>query len=828
MNYIRHIFLTLAAAAMLFSCSDKDSVFESDVTPGVTLSFDVVNMLPQVLQSRAVDSEPKTAEEKLINTLHLFFFDKDGNFLTANPSAQVPFMPYYMVKLGENQNAAVSIPKDAFQDQENLEGVQIYAVANVICCGIDGACSHENDRFRTIYSTDGKICHGSKDGEHVECTIRNLDDLLAWYYRPAEREDISELPAGGMPMVAHYVAADGEKILAGNRQVSLKMKALMARVDVKVKLEANQTSHDHQLPTLKVTEYGVKNMPLCVPFKEIASGEETPVGKDEIIPLKTVKVNDRTLLDGQEAAVFTYYTYENVRKSNGKTDDEVYPQAVKDKGEDVKQRWKPLFAQQDVASAFVMKGHYITHQSLEYDAQFTVYLGNNVINNFEVRRNCCYKNNISIRGLDYVRNSDPSVYTFDGRVNVATNNLVYLAIVNERKIDAHATALPMDIYFLRMENNTADCHSTVEVELLPDASSGNIPDWIRMESVSAAKMGAEPGGTNSDGYKDELPPFTAGKGARRYFTHDLVTNTLKDNIKITIGNDYPAGTDPDGGNRTRIYFYIDENTPPTEDQIGNVAYSDRTARVKITYNNDNSVNSSRVLEIDQKALLRIDAVHPADKNNPIHGWMEYYEEYVDHKDPLDKHDMPGEQYSGLPWGLDGQETNNGYKKTQSGWSKINSYDVYTTGFEMTKYAIGAFGDIKDVKLFNTVVPESAFHYCAGKNKRNSDGSIYENHWYMPGIRELEVGLTQYYTTFHEFQNDFYWSAAAGRREQKSRVTQEQTDRARATHIDKNGNYVNSVCHYKYNAWAVRDEFDYDDPGSKPRTEKCRIRAFYKR
>lgn len=815
--HIRTIFLALCAPLIFTGCSDTDGV-TPEPGEGTTLLFQPTAMLPQVLISRAVEeSEPKTSEEKRINRLHLFFFDSNGEFLQPNPDASTAgFEPYHIVNLKENELAAVNIPRDAFVGQADLTGVQIYAVANPICCEAD--CNHEDDRFRTTFSPEGKICHGSADSDETEITITNLNDLLQWYYRPAERTDITQLPAGGMPMVAHFKAGADEKILAGNQRLSLPMKALMSRVDVKVRLDANQTSHDHSLPTLKVTEFGIRNMPLCVPFTELGADEITKVPLEEIIPEKTVKVEDRTLIDGQEGALFTYYTYENVRHPNRTPENipDIYPDAVKDKGEDVRQRWKPQLADPAACSAFIMKGHYITHQGLEYDAQFTVYLGSNVVDNFEVRRNCCYKNTISIRGLDYVRNSDPTVYTFDGRVNVITDNPVYISIVNERKIDAHATALPMDIYFLRVENGTVDCRSQVEVELLGDAGK-----WIRMESVSAERMAAEAGVyTNSDGHTDELPPFSAGKGARKYFTNDLFT-TLPENNKLVIGNNY-QGSDPNGGNRTRVYFYIEENVPPKDN------YGDRTARVRIHYTNDNGEDRDRILQIDQKALLRVDGIHRTE-NQHITGWMEYYEEYIDHKDPLDKHEMPGELYSGLPWGLDRVRTGDGFN---------NPFNVYTNGLDMTYHVLGISGvnPISSIQLFNTVEPQSAFHYCAGKNKRDENGGITEQHWYMPGIRELEVALEQFYSTFPEFQGYFYWSAAAGKSNQPSseygtliNPDKEVRNRARATRVDGSGNYVNSETVYEYIPLSLPVRYRYvsDQPGSISRTTPLRIRAFYK-
>lgn len=827
-----NIFLSIVAAAAMTACSDEADVpVMPDTSEGITINVECTDMLPEALLSRAGEDlgPAKTAEEKRINRLHLFFFDKEsGEFLTMNTTQQDGanlFRPYHVVDVADGQQAAVTIPKDAFVDQANLKNIIIYAVANVTCR--DENCDHKNSYFRTKFTTEGHICHGDKDDATKEVTVDNLEVLRNWYYRPAIREDITKLPEGGMPMVGEF-DSEGKAILSGNQRIEIKMKALMARVDVNVKLDANQTSHDHQLPSLRITSYGVNNMPTCVPFTELAADAETVLMDPEHDMRKEALVEipeaqRRTLLDGQEAATFSYYTYENVRKPLPDGEWNGYPAGVKETDEEVSQRWKPSRAQKDVASSFVMYGDYVTHQGLQYKAGFRVYLGSDVVSNFQVFRNRCYINNISIRGLDYVRNDDDTRYTFDGRVNVKTDNPVYISIVNERKLDAHATALPMDIYFLKVENGTVSCNSQVYIEILPDVQPDGqtrIPDWIRMEMVGAAQMAREAGGYNSDGLVDDLPPWSAGKGARRYFTTDLVTNTLAANTELTIHNNYDgAESTKDEGTRSRVYFYVDENVPESNNPVN---YGDRTARVRIHYTNDEGEDRDRILEIDQKALLR---VYADTDNGLVDAWMEYYEEYLDHKDPLDNHDMPGELYDGLPWGLNGTSTS-GYSGT--------SYEVYTDGQAMTNWVLNRNGavSLNTVRLFNVTEdrkPVTCFHYASGKNKRNADGTRAGNNWYLPGITEIEIGLEQYYSTFKEFDKNLYWSASAGKRTGTGIIQGEVDDKARATNIDPTlpppNLHVASEAHYRVGFFEYI--FDYDDPGSQLRTSTHRIRAFYK-
>ena len=139
---MKRYILFAALSLLLASCAKEESdSFTPQPTEGVTLSVQCVDMLPQVIMSRAVES--KTAEEKKINRLHLFFFDKDGNFLTPTSDS---FRPYHVANIGENGLAAVTIPKDAFVDQQDLLGIQIYAVANPI--SNEPNADHTNETFR--------------------------------------------------------------------------------------------------------------------------------------------------------------------------------------------------------------------------------------------------------------------------------------------------------------------------------------------------------------------------------------------------------------------------------------------------------------------------------------------------------------------------------------------------------------------------------------------------------------------------------------------------------------------------------------------------------
>ncbi len=845
------IVAALSIVAMT-GCSDDNELWDEPEASGpVTIVAQSVDMIepfsmPEVL-SRAND--PKNEAEKKINTLHLFFFDKDGQFIKSNADNFKPYIP--------NVKNFMFVVKD--EAYKTMTDVTIVAIAN-----INGTDNESANYFNTAYpGPDGSVITAGgeiEDGTRINpgetrnpnpCTITSLADLQKWVYAPklrtAEGTDITQLPKAGMPMIGMLKGVDLSKA-SGNTIIP--MKALMARVDIRVTLDPNQESTDGRLPQLTIKEYGVMNMPTTVPYTmpDTVAKKSTPVlGKGELEKEVKVTLENPIVINKNthDQDVFTYYTYENIQypdkgalRADGtpayKDDVLTFPEGVTTDKE--KQRWKPTIAYKDRASAMVLRGSYITHQGLTYEAEFKVFMGQNTIDDFKVKRNHKYVNNITIHGLDYVRNSDDNTYTFDGRVNVKTDNPVYLAIVNERKVDAHASVRPMDVWFLLRENADGTLNENVdwesEVELtIEDANTS--AKWIRMEVIPREEMRI---------LENNKEKFIAGRGARDYFTTDLISKLDMENGMSETNHQCGWHVTIDGKrdkSRSRVYFYIDENvTPNAQGEI-----LDRIAKVKIVYRKRESENGpilderERILEIEQRGLKKITYSHPSG-GTIDDTYMEYYEEYLEHYDPLDQHTMPGELYKGMPWGIEGKNYH------QSGWSRlINSDEVYDDGLQATQFVIYTRGTNPDseyipmstVKLYNDNPPSTAFHYCYGKNKRNADGSVpspknnsYQTidngGWYLPGIRELERALTEHYLIFPDFKGNFYWSASAA----KNVVLNSYgaRNRARATKIIINGTDVD----YAESGSENRDD-DYTGPdgikGRAERKEYFRVRAFYK-
>lgn len=857
-----HAGVTLAMCFALASCQDE--TFTPDEPVNETsdgIVFRCTDMAEAYhgkdnIASRA--SSPKDEYEKQINTLHVFFFNQETGELMK--TTNYDNFQAYMKK----NNGFLKIPTPP-EGQSLFEGgddvaVRIVAIANIDATEEAVDAEDSNNMFYTEYSKTGKIAHATREKGADPYKITKYEDIRDWTYYPRLRideetglGDIRNLPKAGMPMIGEL---ENVKLNVKSPYI-VNMKALMAKIRVSVKLDPDQSDDERGLPELIIDEIGVLNMPVAVPYVQPTGEKPASKPKDyadymeKCSVTKVSMVHPGTERDDEgcapelheyttklstpivvtsktDPAIITYYTYENVqlpdynaKRTNGSDafNDALEPQYPAGVTDSDKQRWKSTLAYKNRASAIILKGTFTTHQEMDYRAQFTAFMGQNEKDDFRVFRNYQYDNNITVYGLEYIRNSDDGVYIFDGRVNVVSDNPLYLAIVNERKVDAHATALPLSVWLMMWEdaNNHTEGDPNVnwrsEVKL--SIREPETHTWIRMDRViPRAEMAAG--------------NWASGTGARDYFTTDLVTNELAtEGITRTITSD--------DGSRSRIYFYIDENVPAsndvnTTDPTAPNYYGDRYATVDVNYKRYSKSTGELVeerdytLDIEQRALLKVSGTHSSGNTVPD-TWMEYYEEYLDHNDPLDKHEMPGELYSGLKWwrvngfnasNIDNPESGNSY------------YQVYYKqgAYNMTLQAIIQQGGegVRAVKLFNTVEPESIFHYCYGKNKRldNGDADVSNNKgWYAPGIREMEQALVTYYDVFEIMRNTYYWSASAASRNTvwtgfTPHTGDTNNQYARATRVTMGSNGP-----------EYTESGNSDTPGHQTRDTHNRVRAFYR-
>ena len=785
---IKGYIVGLCSCLLLWACQKEEveNPFGS-VKPGeVQLSFSTEGLLRRHVV--ATKGDVKTAEEQEIHSLHVFIFDKDGNYL--QPSEGARYQGYRHLTGGKN---VMNIDCEGWANEGKAKDATIVVVANV-----------EDGTFQGATATEPPT------------NVPNLAALANGSYLPNTGRALTALPASGMPM---YCRLDGQDLTSGHtsKSITVPLQALMARVDVSIQVNSDHTDVETgTLPSLMLTKCEVLNAPAGVNYTEDGS-KDTDLSEDGVQkiddpdecswypPVKTIHNRDGV----QE---FTFYVFENLQDSVSYP----YPEGVITEDSLNLQKYKPERANKD-ALAFRFTGNYVTYNGASYEATYTLYLGANHTDDFNVRRNRQYKNNITIKGLMNV-NDSPSQVTFDARVDVEETNPYFISILKDRKLDCHFNVVPMDVYFMTAPGVSGE--QSIEVEIL-DA------DWVRLEKVVAEDM--KNGTVTQSGLSENThlaaqsfasvhKGWCAGNGKRKYFTTDLVTYTLRDSTSANMKH------------RDRIYFYVDEclevwqlNTPDERT---------RTATVKITYKEGEKEIATRELVLEQSKLLEV-TFHDASEGGEKEGmtgktiYIEAYEEYLNYSDPLEEYNSEL-VYDGLPWGAEGTTIGrlsllsdkycssnfyNGYDFTEKIVQEAEA-EKYKEWWEVNYHYSYAHLNL------NTK-PKTAAGYCFIKNKRDSEGNVPNPKWYLPGIRELERILEDYYIDYPEFREHFYWSSAAG--ESSSLLDSYENDNyARATkaYIKDDGSgfdYYKSGTSYEYTG-------ENGTGGFAPRKTILRIRA----
>ena len=786
--------------------------------------------------TRAADA--KDDEEKRINQLYIFFFGSDGNYLKGG----------YLVGYDANNKGGFYAPGEGvtmlkidntkFDNPSLAESTTVYAVANLPA---------------SLFTDE--------DGNDEPDNFLDLTSLESYIYAPGNEFVTLGLPERGMPMVGKKVInlTSTDETEQSNRTIELK--ALMARVDVSIQLASDIT--DNKLPALTLVDWSARNLPTKVSFTEPANktgegwedwGVEPTDPRDTGNPKDITTKLQRTIYNNNGQITFSFYMFENIQKPsedweknaegtnwiNTSDNSVLYPSDLK---EYQKQRYKPKLADEH-AAAVELHGYYSTYNdngegSATYEVRYTLYLGANHTDNFEVKRNHQYKNDITIKGLTQV-GTNPEHITFDARVNVKEEgNEFYIAILRERNHDAHFCVTPMDVYLFADESKKP----TMEVILgeVPDGTETptEIPTWVRMERICAEDMAS--GAVTASGftaYPDGThlatgESFKAGNGKRAFFTANLVKETLAESGKRTTIL----------SNRDRVYFYIDEN----------LTDFDRDAIVTLIYKESGVEVRRRTLKLTQVHLLPINIYQNNDGTGEFKGtiYMEQFEEYLDHYDPLDEYSTD-QIYAGLPWAGTGvalSQQNIEQLYAESFWFIVeigsNPYNtpqlVTHDGWAYTSFVI--YRAEQAVQTLN-MKPQSAAQYCHNKNKRNESGVIpaefhkvsngykldsNSSKWFLPGIRQMEQALTHFYSTYSEFQNYYYWSISAA--EEWGKTDGQQRDYARATRVDlgEEGGYAQSGGNRSGGTPYVFKGHEYGSSngggGYAPRTQELRIRAF---
>ena len=742
--------------SLCLACSMKEDAFEVQTNDGV-FQFNAA-----VADFSEHNVSTKASGEADINELTMCIFTEAGdivgrpvNIEGSNPTFLVDTKAKYIWNPnGEGSDQQIPITNG----DANLHECDIYMVAN--------AWETLKDKVNTILT---------------------LDDLLK-VSLPVAGIDI---PESGFPMIGKQ-ADDITFDLAenklngasdGNTLATITMKKLYAKVNFRFRLIADQVV---ATPTFTLTDWQVCNIPGTVAFGEPAAGETTAnsayIAASQASNILTS--GDRTIdhtVSGSDAFEFAFYMPEHYLYADKTV---TYPTGMP---EENRQRYKPLMCSNSLKPTYVkVRGSYKDHQGNAKEVTYYVYLGQDAVSDFCVKRNQLLNNIVTIKGttdsnpyyedgnLVYPDDYDPSGdnVSIDHRVEIGSEGFV-ISLEREAVLDSHFEVRPMDIVV------SDGAKIVVTIENASDPAN----NWMRFEASgdSDAHITGE------------------GKGVRKYFTTDLISNTLAENTTMTIKED------------TRLWLYFDENTNVYDSYLdtdeANPLPKWRDIKLKVDYyapgNTSSTPTKQNVYTFRQWHLWRI-----RDKSNTRYYDIEHEEEYLYNYASDDNY---GKTTDGMAWGLNGlqlSDTDVAFvvdSKSDSDrireWLTGNAgaenykYDFYITesesnskdysdkdndgntdekfyhpynGLEFTKKimnkAIGTNNSngqpyaVADRMLNDDA--ESAVEYCYNKNKRNStDGKVPSDfQWYLPATDEIEHIVSGGFGEFYVFQNKFYWSS----------------------------------------------------------------------
>ncbi len=594
------------------------------------------------------------------------------------------------------------------------------------------------------------------------------------------------------------------------------------------------------------------------------------------------------------------------------------------------QRYKPLLAQES-ATYVEFTGTFVNHQGHSFDVTYKIYVGNDNYSNFDVVRNRLYNNIITIKGID--NSSDQSevggAVSIDHRVDVQRTLPIIVSLRRETLLDSHFEVRPMRIRANPQHTGTTQPDGSipaVKVEVVYDdndaAKNDKSKRWIGLDRSYGNGKSSSAGTTYCNGTNN------SAHGKRKYFTTDLTTATLAGSGTFENGLSTAGGQTvivPVNTAGECVWVYVDECLEASTD-----LKAIRSAKIVLTNgyvdNKGTFISEGTPIEyiINQHKLFKI--VSKKDPNRVY--YIEHEEEYLHNFDADDAFGQNITEFEGMEWGLNEIQLSHEYPASYittnisgwlagiiewlfTNWGGADSmedianqelikagfapyYDFYLTrdidrteltrrdyagyffnteiaSYLLTNYSSEAKAKINGIALDET--PKSAFAYCYNRNKRDANGNVVSQDWYMPSIDELEEIMELAHMQFIDFQGQLYWSCqpaykkheidfeywqhwlnanSAGSSDKEGDIEgvyyTENEVRARATRVERENGQFKEVLSssadmygvqkgilkagivYHNSAFVIGDYNNYtvtydEYPGNLPRIGKqCRVRA----
>ena len=731
----------------------------SELDPDMASSESSIRVVGRVTPFHNIDTKSvKSNQESKITNMAMLVVD--GNDAIVETQFVEDSKPLFII-----DRSSANSP---YSDADRFKNSRIYIIANI-------PYNSNNQSENKFIKKEGNSFYFLKpDGSH----IGTIDDFLGTDYIVQEVGQ----PSIGFPMfgVSDELNLQKSSPLSGE-VLEIPLTCLYSKVVFNLSVAPVQTV-DGVKQRFTLTDWTVHNVPAKLRVQAPDKNAPTVNSTGTMLGDVTFTRTDNGLRFAEQngkAMTFSFYMPEHKINPGSSV---TYPTGMTD---DEKQRYKPqLISDGQKATYITIRGIYTDHNSHDHEVSYDVYLGENNRDNFYINRDCQLNNNVYIKGI--TNTSDGTGVSLDWRVNVTQEPFTF-SLERETLLDSHWEIRPIRIAF-----DTDHPQAKIQVEILNSATS----NWIRMEKPS------DPAG----GDYCSVPSTDLAYGKRKYFTTDLVSSTLQANTRIDL-----SATD---GLEQTIWVYVDENTEMPETDGSTV----RSATVQCRYYEDG--NTGGTATVSEDFTFRQRSLHHITYGGRNYG-IEYFEEYLYNFDSKDNYDVTTD---GMEWGLDGVQLSHLYDAVYidiSGgvldfsnlvttWLKEKydpKYDFYITSQEaldgkahyvphgglsfskeiVAQAAIGA-------RATNTKV-KSAVEYCYNKNKRNSDGTVSNQNWYLPAIDEIEDICMGGYSSFEVFQDKYYWSSQpaytvykykySGFSSDEGNFYVENTNRARATKVDNN-------------------------------------------
>ena len=745
----------LAAFAVIFAaaaCSFIDIDEVQSTTEPASQYLEVVGRIAQYSDCDVATRSKKEGDESKVTSMGLALFPINDNGTIGN-------CVYYDFELGGSIVFIVDRHDDVFKDYEN-QPFAMYIFAN-------------------MQDADG-FPKNSKDG--VGKSLDYFTNCAA-----AANDKVAEVPANGFPMIGSLgnnvstpetdgIKRDGYKLIlkpkpteanvdglplvndAPTDNLEIPLKSLYAKFSFTISVKPDQEIVGNKAPRFDLLNYEVKNIAKTVDSNSLTNQDQA---KDVIESSGTITMGNYA--QGATTTEFDFYLPERYL-SPSKPIDEVLPDELKkgtygetvdadgngyrDADEKYHQRFKNLLIDGKAATYVTIKGKFTDHHENTSDVDYNIYLGGNNYDDFNIIRNTHYENSVTIRGISASDDQavNPGAISIDWRVNVDRSTPLVIGLRRESLLDAHFEVRPLRLRLVG-EDIPTGTSATVQI-LKEDGTDADIPGWVRMEES----------GSTDDYY---ITAEGVSQGKRKYFTTNLVTETLANSGKtITVNN-------LNGSNKT-VWIYVDENST-TES---------RAAVLRVTYGDD-----IKDFTIVQNGLYKVTG---ADSGRDY--YIEQYEEYLYNYDAEDSYGQTKQE--GMPWGLEGVQLSNEHNsfyidEENTDWNnyvannQLLKYDFYIAKYDafvrdgvtvhgfagqhFTQEIFDATKNSTDVnKKVNVLTmadqPKGAVEYCYNRNKRDAEGNVVKVEWYLPSADELEDFIVPAYSTFKEFQNNYYWTS----------------------------------------------------------------------